>query len=136
VLDSSLLTHFIAYHFASNAEAYVPFSHWVDLRVQEDLDVAVCVEEWLSHLEGSASLQTMEKVVDNNMCNKTCAEFDSGKSPAQAKQLFPMDPTPSSHARWQQPEGLQDIRTMFPLALKRTPAQVAVDHVIKTEIAL
>ncbi len=80
--DSSLFTRFIAYHFAGDAEAYILFSRWADLRVQEDTDIVVCVEEWLSHLEGSASLRTMEKAVDNSMCKKTCAEFNSGKSPA------------------------------------------------------
>jgi hypothetical protein len=40
---------------------------------------------------------------------------------------------PGSHACRQQPEGLQDIRIIFPPALKRTPSQVAVNHVIAVQ---
>jgi hypothetical protein len=46
VLDSSLLTRFIAYHFSGNAEAYA-FSCWANSRAQEDPNVAVHVKEWL-----------------------------------------------------------------------------------------
>ncbi len=47
VLDSSLLTHFIAYHFAGDAEAYLPFSCWANSHTHGDPNVTVCIEEWL-----------------------------------------------------------------------------------------
>ncbi len=39
--------------------------------------------------------------IDSNLCNNTCTNSSSGKSPAQAKQLFSMGPTPGPHARQQ-----------------------------------
>jgi hypothetical protein len=55
----------------------MPFSCWADSWAQEDPDVAVYIEEWLSlhqtatpRLVGQGFLMTVDGV-DPNMCNKT-----------------------------------------------------------------
>jgi hypothetical protein len=89
----------------------------------------------MPQLEGQGSLMTVDGI-DPNMCNKTCANSSSGKSPAQAKQLFSTDLMTGPHARQQHHVGLHNLRSIFHTALKRTPAQVAADHVMETEISL
>jgi hypothetical protein len=70
------------------------------------------------------------------MCNKTCDNLISAESPAVARDLFPAGRTPPSRHVWGSNSGYRDLRTIFPPSLKRTPAQVAADHVVESEIAL
>ncbi len=142
VSDSSLLTCFTACHFADDVEAYVPFSWWADSCALADPDVAVCVEEWFSlHQPDSPCHEVMDPAgreiggVDN-MCNKTCYDLISAESPAAARDLFPAGRTPPSRHVQGSNSGYRDLCTIFPPSLKRTPAQVAVNHVEESEIAL
>jgi hypothetical protein len=120
VSDSSLLTCFIACHFAGDLEAYVPFSQWVDSRALADPDVAVCVEEWFSlHQPDSSCHKVMDPAGSkiggvDNMCNKTCNDLISAKSPATARDLFPAGRTPPSRHIRGSSSGYHDLRTIFP----------------------
>jgi hypothetical protein len=66
----------------------------------------------------------------DNMFNKTCVDLTFIKSPAPAKQLFSARKSPL------QGFGHRDTRDLFPKAMKWTPEQVSLDHVVESKIEL
>ncbi len=136
VSDTSLLTHFISCHFDGDPEGYVPFSCWADSHFQEDPDVEICLWEWTSLYSGKSPQGEAAEVNGiDNMCNKTCVAVTFIESPAPAKQLFSVSSAVKNQSPCQR-VGHRDIRSMFPKALKRTPEQASLDHVVETKMEL
>jgi hypothetical protein len=157
----TLLTRFVACHFAGDWNSYLPFTHWADSQLLENPSSNIQLDDWHSLKSDGRNLSTLPSFLDaecalacrpavgpedsdsnflgHNLCNKT--DVESIESPP----LIGPGTVASAAAHCASPmkmftaktlPGHPDICTMFPTMCACMPAKGAATQVMEANIVL